>query len=140
MVQRSKYSAPLMAKLTTTKTKSPRQVGRRTKQLYYWMAHAVNLAKGCPPLARTAQSICHFCAEPEMQQHINATWTHLQLVEIRRIHRRRIDESLQCYRHQHLHPQARWVITLIDYMEDPTRKRGATYGMAVGLQTYSLLS
>ena len=37
---------------------------------------------------------------------------------MRRTHRRRIDEYLQCYRHHHLHPSARWIIPVIDYMED----------------------
>ena len=112
-----KYSAPLMAKLTNIRTTSPRQVGRRTKHLYDWMAHASNLAKGAP-LTCVAPSQCNFCAVPETQQHINASCTHPPLVEARLIHRKRIDEYLQCYRHQHIHATARWIVPIIDYMED----------------------
>ena len=114
----SRYSPTLMAKLTKIKNPSPRQTGRRTKHLYDWMAHAVNLAKGAPTSLRAARSQCPFCAEPETQQHINATCTHPPIVETRRQHRHRIDEYLQCYRHHHLHPRARWIIPIIDYMED----------------------
>jgi hypothetical protein len=82
------------------------------------MAHAVNLAKGASSPMRIEKSQCLFCATPETQQHVNAACTHPPLVEIRRIHRRRIDEYLQCYRHHHLHARARWIIPIIDYMED----------------------
>jgi hypothetical protein len=51
----TKYSAPLMATLTKSKNRSPRNVGRPTK-LYDWMAHATNLAKGSLPQNRDAQS------------------------------------------------------------------------------------
>jgi hypothetical protein len=87
----SKYSAPLMAKLTTTKCRSPRQVGRYTKHLCDWMAHAVNLAKGPPP--RCAQHSRNVPSALNLK-HINADCTHPPLVEIRRIHRRRINEFL----------------------------------------------
>jgi hypothetical protein len=82
------------------------------------MAHATNLAKGSPSLPHMTPSQCPFCAAPETQQHINAFCSHSSLVEARLTHRKRIDEYLQCYRHQHLHAKARWIIPIIDYMED----------------------
>jgi hypothetical protein len=114
----SKFSAPLMSKLASTKSRSSRQVGRRTKHLYDWMAPTVYLAKGSSPSMRIAQSQCPLCAKPETQQHINATCTHPQLVEIRCIHQSSMNEFLQCYKYQHLHVRAQWIIPLIDYMED----------------------
>jgi len=82
----TKYSASLMATLTKSKNRSPRHVGRRTKHLYDWMAHATNLAKGTLPQHRDAHSRCQLCALPETQQHINASCTHPPLLETRRTH------------------------------------------------------
>ena len=112
-----KYCAPLMATLTNSKNRSPRQIGRRTKHLYDWMAHASNLAKGSLPQDRDVQSRCHFCSLLETQQHINSTCTHPPLGEMRQTQRRRINEFFMCYRHQHLPTSDRWVIPLLDYME-----------------------
>jgi hypothetical protein len=39
------------------------------------------------------------------------------VIETRHTHRRRIHEFFQCYRHLHLPAQDRWVIPLLDYME-----------------------
>jgi hypothetical protein len=114
----SKYCTPLMAILTHSKHRSPRHIGRCTKHLYDWMAHASNLAKGSPLQHRDLQSRCHFCSLPETQQHVNAICTHPPLVEMRLTQRRRIDEFFLGYRHQHLPTSARWVIPLLDYMED----------------------
>ena len=112
------FCTPLMATLTHTKRKSPRHVGRRTKHVFDWMAHATNLAKGSPADLRTSQARCRFCAVPETQQHINAACTHPPMKEMRHHHKRCIDEFFQCYRHQHLPASDRWIIPLIDYMED----------------------
>ncbi len=59
-----------------------------------------------------------FCGEVETQQHINVACQHPPLVETRMLHRRRIEEFYMNYRHQHILPQQRWVIPLLDYMED----------------------
>ncbi len=114
----TKYCAPLMATLTHSKRKSPRQVGRRTKHVFDWMAHATNLAKGSPIALRAHKSRCRFCAAPETQQHINAACTHSSLVEMRRHQRKWIDEFFQFYRHQHLQKSDRWISPILDYMED----------------------
>jgi hypothetical protein len=63
-------------------------------------------------------SACHFCGEVETQQHINVACQHPPLVEIRMLHRHRIEEFYMNYRHQHILPLHRWVIPLLDYMED----------------------
>jgi hypothetical protein len=44
----TKYCAALKATLTKTKLKSPRHIERRTKHIFDWMAHAINLAKESP--------------------------------------------------------------------------------------------
>jgi hypothetical protein len=112
------FCVPLMASLKKTKRKSPRYVDRRTKHVFDWMAHATNLAKGSSVELRSDRSRCRFCAAPETQQHINAACPHPPLVEMRRHQRSRIDEFFQCYRHQHLSASDRWIIPLLDYMED----------------------
>jgi hypothetical protein len=40
------------------------------------------------------------------------------LVEMRRHHKKHIDDFFQCYRHHPLPTSERWIITLLDYMED----------------------
>lgn len=45
---------PLMALLTEVRRPTPHQKGRRTKHLFDWMAHAVNLAK--KRISRTPQT------------------------------------------------------------------------------------
>ncbi len=114
----SKYCIPLMATLTQSKRRPPRYIGRCTKHLYDWMAHAANLAKGSLPQHREQQSRCHFCSQPETQQHVNVMYTHPPLVEMRLTQRRRIDEFFLGYRYQHLPSNSRWVIPLLDYMEE----------------------
>jgi hypothetical protein len=44
----TRFSPSLMSTLTRIKKPSPRQVGRRTKHLFDWMAHSHNLAKVSP--------------------------------------------------------------------------------------------
>lgn len=113
----SKYSIPLLATLTKTSHKSPRQIGRRSKHIFDWMAHGTNLAKGATPYTRISKSLCQFCGEPETQQHINAACTHPPLVETRRSFRRQIDEFFLCCRHQHFPPADRWILPFLDHME-----------------------
>lgn len=93
------------------------QVGRRTKHLYDWMVYAAILAKGSSP----SSASCSPCASTAQRQRLSSALTrhtlilNCQLVEIRCSHRRRIDEYPQCYRQS---PKKRWVIPLIDYMEE----------------------
>jgi hypothetical protein len=44
----SRYNPSLMAMLTRVKHSTPRQRGRRIKNLFDWMAHASNISKGSP--------------------------------------------------------------------------------------------
>jgi hypothetical protein len=85
-----------MAKLTRTKKLTPRQRGRRTKHVFDWMAHAHNLSKGAPRHLRGEQWRCALCGLPETQQHVNVACTHPPLVELRKTHRRHIDNFFQC--------------------------------------------
>lgn len=93
----TRYSLSLMARLTKKKTMTPQQRGRRTKHLFEWMAHAHNLSKGAKIHHQEEQYRCHFCGLPETQRHINVECTYLPLVELRRAHKRKIDEFFQCY-------------------------------------------
>jgi hypothetical protein len=112
----TRYCTPLLASLTKTKNKSPRYLGRRSKHLFDWMAHAANLSKGATLYTRISASVCKYCGVPETQQHINLACTH-PLVETRRTFRRAIDEFFLCYRHQHIPKMDRWIVPLIDHME-----------------------
>jgi hypothetical protein len=82
--------------LTKTKNKSPHHLGRRSKHLFDWMAHAANLSKGATPYTRISASVCKFCEVPETQQHINVACTHPPHVETRSTFRRAIDEFFLC--------------------------------------------
>lgn len=97
-----RYNPSLIARLTKTKTMTLRQRGRRSKHLFDWMAHAHNLAKGAPVNQQEEHSRCSFCGLKETQQHINVHCMHLPLVEVRRAHKRHVDEFFQCYRHHPL--------------------------------------
>jgi hypothetical protein len=82
------------------------------------MAHGVNLAKGSTFATRTQESLCKFGGAPESQQHVNAECTHPPLIEMRATHKRYIDAYIQCYRHQHIPTQEKWIVPLIDHMEE----------------------
>jgi hypothetical protein len=124
----TRYSSPLMATFTRMKRSSTRHKGRRTKHIYDWMAHVHNLAKRASPVSRREASSCKFCGEIETQQHINVACLHPPLVEIRLIHCQRIEDFYLCYRHQHLPDRHRWVITLLDYIEDHLRSNSEEGG------------
>jgi hypothetical protein len=113
----SRYCIPLLSALNKATNKSPRHLGRRSKHLYDWMAHAANLSKGAAPHTRVQASLCRFCGVPETQQHINVACAHPPLVETRRTCRRAVDEFFLCYRHQHLPQQDKWIAPLLDHME-----------------------
>jgi hypothetical protein len=106
-----RYSHFLMSTLTKLTNRSHRHKGRWTKHIFDWMAHSHNLSKG-------VHSRCRFCGLLETQQHINVSCTHPRLVEIRMVHRKHFDLYFQCYRHEHLSPPTRWLIQLLDYIED----------------------
>ncbi len=114
----TRYCPSLMSALTRIKRPSPRQQGRRTKHLFDWMAQSHNLTKGSSQHTRLDRSLCVFCGLSETQCHINTSCTHPPLVEVRKLVRRQVDELLMSPRHQHLPPNQRWVLPLIDYMED----------------------
>ena len=114
----TRYVPSLMDSLTRTKRASPRQKGRRTNHLFDWMAHASNLAKGSPTNLRADKSRCQFCNLRETQHHINVACLHPPMVEMRKSLRRKIDEFFQAYRHQPLPQHSRWIIPIIDYIED----------------------
>ena len=114
----TRYNPSLMAKLTKMKRLSPRQRGCRIKHLFDWMAHSRNLAKGSPTHRRDEAAACPFCGEQETQQHINVACTHPPLLELRRAHRRHVDEFFQTYRHHNLPEGQRWIVPVIEYMED----------------------
>jgi hypothetical protein len=63
------------------------------------MAHSGNLSKGHPI-------------------HRNVACLHPPLTEIRSTHRRSIEEFFQMYRHQHFPPGQRWIVPVMDYVED----------------------
>jgi hypothetical protein len=109
-----RYDSSLMAKLTKLKQTTPRQRGRRTKHLFDWMAHARNLSKGSYIHCRNDHSRCTFCGSPETQQHINVACSHPLLVELRHTHWRHIDT----YRHHNLPIGQRWIVPIIEHMED----------------------
>ena len=88
---------------------------RRTKHVFYWMAHASNLAKGSLPNDR---SLCPFCNASETQHHINVSCTHPPVVEMRKMMQREIMIFFQKYRHHHLPQQHRWIIQIVDYIEE----------------------
>jgi hypothetical protein len=106
----TRFCPYLMSTLTRIKRPSPRQNGRRTKDIFDWMAHSHNLAKGSPQQIRLDRSLCVFCGLPETQCHINTS-----LVEVRRCE---IEEFLMSLRHQYLLLNKCWVLTLINHMED----------------------
>jgi hypothetical protein len=81
----TRFSPSLMSTLTRIKKPSPRQIGRRTKHLFDWMAHSHNLAKGSPRQSRLERSLCVFCGLPETQCHINTSCTPPPLVEVRNL-------------------------------------------------------
>jgi hypothetical protein len=111
----TRYCPSLMSALTCIKRpSSPRQKGRRTKHLIDWMAHSHNLAKG----SRSTLDMMALSAPfvDETQCHINTSCTHLPLVEVPKLIRRQVDDM--SLRHQHLPQNQRWVLTLIDHMEE----------------------
>ena len=114
----TRFSPSLMSTLTRTKKSSPRQIGRRTKHLFDWMAHSHNLAKGSPRHSKLERSLCVFCGLPETQCHINTSCTHPPLVEVRNLIRRQTEELLLSLRHQALPQNRQWVLSLITHMED----------------------
>lgn len=124
----SRYNPSLMAMLTKVKGSSPRRRGHRTKHMFDWMAHAQNLSKGSPLHRREELATCSFCGMPETQQHINVACTHPPLAELRRTHQRHIDEFFLTYRHHHLPSNQRWIVPLLEYMEENiwsnTERRG----------------
>ncbi len=84
-----------MSALTRLKRSSPRHRGRRTKHLFYWMAHSHNLAKGSPQHTRLDRSLCVFCGGLlETQCHINTSCAHPPLVEVRKLIRRQVDINI----------------------------------------------
>jgi hypothetical protein len=113
-----RYNTSLMGTLTKVKRTTPRQKGRRTKHLFDWMARARNLSKGSPAHRRDDHSRCSFCGSVETQQHINVACSYPPLVELRQAHKRHVDTFFQTYRHQNLPPGQRWIVPVIDYMED----------------------
>jgi hypothetical protein len=114
----TRYIPSLLDTLTRVKKASPRQRGRRTKHVFDWMAHASNLAKGSLPSTSHAHSLCSFCSAPETQHHINVSCTHPPVVEVRQTMQREIMLFFQKYRHHHLPQQHRWIIPIVDYIED----------------------
>jgi hypothetical protein len=114
----TRYYPSLMATLTKVRRPTPRQKGRRTKHLYDWMAHAVNLAKGSPAQLQPERSTCSFCGRPETQSHINDICSHPPLVEARRLAKQRINDVFMSYRHSSIPPVQRWIAPLMDHMED----------------------
>lgn len=112
-----RYTASFMAMLNTTKKSTPRQRGLRTKHLFDWMEYAQNLSKSSPIHRHNEMSRCSFCGLPETQQHINVACSHPPLVELRRSHRRYLDEFFQMYLHQHLPAGQRWIAPILDYVE-----------------------
>jgi hypothetical protein len=128
-----------MDTLTRTKRASPRQQGCLIKHILGWMAHASNLAKGSSPHIRHDRSLCPFCNEPETQYHINDSCTHPPVVEMQQTLKRQIMNFFQSYRHQSLPQHQRWMILLIDYVQDTlglTPSQEGTSGMGGGLVNY----
>lgn len=114
----TRHCSSLMAILRRTKGSTTRQRGRRTKHLFDWMAHSSNLANGETPTRRYDRSLCSFCGHPETQPHINTSFSHPPLVEARQMVKRKVNEFFMSYPHRHLPQNHRWVVPLIDYMEE----------------------
>ena len=115
----NQYCAPLMA--TLNKAKMPllaRNRGRLVKHVYDWMAHSTNLAKSSTVIDHAHAARCLLCDGQETQAHVNTTCPHPTLMDIRQLHRRKIEEHLLCLQHQSLPKSQRWVRLLVDFAED----------------------
>jgi hypothetical protein len=114
----TRHCSSLMATLTKTKRFFTRHKGRQKKHIFDWMAHTFNLAKGVLYEAHRASFLCKFCGEPETQQHINVDCQYSPLIETRLVYGKCIDDFYLSYRHHHLLQKNRWIIPLLDYMEE----------------------
>ncbi len=80
------------------------------------MAHEANLVKGSHH--GTAAALCSLCECAATQAHINTTYSHPALQDLRLLHRRDIDHLLLCLQHTVLSASHRWVTLLVRYVED----------------------
>jgi hypothetical protein len=117
--RRNQFSTPLMASLNKTKTPMlARHRGRLVKHLYDWMAHSFNLAKGATAQDHAQAARYLLCNGQETQAHINTTFSHPTLSDLRQLQRRNIEEHLMCLRHQSLPRSQRWVRILVEFAEE----------------------
>jgi hypothetical protein len=97
----------------------PRLRGHQSKLLYDWTTHVVNLAKGIVDMKdREIHSKCRLCNmnDIETQVHTSTTYMHYDLLLIRNIYKKEIDEEISKFRAVKLKASETWVIKIVNFM------------------------
>jgi hypothetical protein len=116
----NRYNMYLAIYLNGSRLKcSTRVRGHQCKQMYDWTTHAVNIAKVVKDeIEREKQSRCRLCdmGHIENQMHTSTTCQHQELVYIRNIYRREIENILAAFKHIKLPKKHCWVKNIMAYI------------------------
>jgi hypothetical protein len=116
----NRYNMHFATLIAATREKcSARIRGHNCKQMYDWTTHAVNLAKGITDeTERTNASKFILCKldKAENQIHTSTTCQHVDIVYIRKVYKKDIDEILNAYKHMKTLREEKWIRNIVKYI------------------------